>query len=64
MVVPEAADKPFPAAPNVSWVAIDEKSGRPMKGGRSMPFLQGTAPSGVAAAAGQKTSEDLLTSEF
>ncbi|MDP2309482.1 MAG: PBP1A family penicillin-binding protein [Pseudomonadota bacterium] len=64
VAVPEADDKPFPGAPNVSWVSIDEKSGRPTQGGRSMPFLSGTAPSGVAAAAGQKTSEDLLTSEF
>jgi penicillin-binding protein 1A len=64
VAVPEAADKPFPGAPNLNWVSIDEKTGRPMQGGRSMPFLQGTAPSGVAAAAGQKTSEDLLTSEF
>jgi penicillin-binding protein 1A len=62
--VPKSADKPFPVAPNLNWVSIDEKTGRPMQGGRSMPFLAGTAPSGVAAAAGQKTSEDLLTSEF
>lgn len=64
VAVPESADKPFPGAPNLSWVSIDEKTGRPMSGGRSMPFLAGTAPTGVAAAAGQKTSEDLLTSEF
>ncbi len=62
--VPEAADKPFPVAPNLNWVAIDEISGRPVTGGRSMPFLAGTAPTGVAAAEGQKTTEDLLTTEF
>ena len=54
----------FPTAPGLTWVGIDEKTGRPMQGGRSMPFLPGTVPSGIAAAAGQKTSEDLLTSEF
>ncbi|MDP2313468.1 MAG: PBP1A family penicillin-binding protein [Pseudomonadota bacterium] len=64
VAVPKAADKGFPAPPNVNWVSIDEKTGRPMQNGRSMPFLPGTAPSGVSAAAGQKTSEDLLTSEF
>jgi penicillin-binding protein 1A len=62
--VPKSADKPFPAAPGLAWVPIDEKTGRPMQGGRSMPFLPGTQPTGVAAAAGQKTSEDLLTQEF
>ena len=62
--VPKEDDVPFPVAPNLNWVAIDEKTGRPMQGGRGIPFLAGTAPSGVAAAAGQTTSEDLLKTEF
>jgi penicillin-binding protein 1A len=64
VAVPKSADKPFPSAPGLNWVGIDEKTGRPMQGGRSLPFLPGTAPTGVAAAAGQKTSEDLLTDGF
>jgi penicillin-binding protein 1A len=62
--VPKAADKPFPPIPGVHWVPIDERSGRPMVGGRSMPFLSGTAPTGTVMEAGQVTSEDLLTTEF
>jgi penicillin-binding protein 1A len=62
--VPKEKDRPFPSAPGVTWVSIDEKTGRPMTGGRSMPFLPGTAPTGAAAEAGQKTSEDLLTTGF
>jgi hypothetical protein len=29
-----------------------------------MPFLPGTVPGGVMAEAGQKTTEDLLTTEW
>ena len=29
-----------------------------------MPFLAGTAPTGAMTVAGQKTTEDLLTTEF
>jgi hypothetical protein len=35
-----------------------------MNGGRSMPFLPGTVPGGEVAEAGQKTTEDLLTTEW
>jgi penicillin-binding protein 1A len=59
---PKAEDKPFPVPGGLAWVSIDEKTGRPMQGGRSMPFLPGTAPSGKAVEAGQKTTEDLLNS--
>ncbi|MFZ5476288.1 MAG: penicillin-binding protein 1A [Myxococcota bacterium] len=59
---PKAEDKPFPMPGSLVWVSIDERSGRPMAGGRSMPFLPGTAPTGVAVEAGQKTTEDLLNS--
>jgi penicillin-binding protein 1A len=61
---PKDQDRPFPPAPGVSWLGVDEASGRPMEGGRSMPFLGGTGPRGAATVAGQKTSEDLLTTEF
>lgn len=62
--VPKAKDRPFPAAPGLQWAPIDEKTGRVMTGGRDMPFLAGTVPAGQAMEAGQKTSEDLLTTEF
>ncbi len=62
--VPKADDRPFAPPPGVSWVSIDENTGRPMAGGRGMPFLPGTAPAGAEAEAGQKTSEDLLTTEW
>jgi penicillin-binding protein 1A len=61
---PKADDKPFALAGSLQWVSIDEKTGRPMEGGRSMPFLAGTAPTGAMTVAGQKTTEDLLTTEF
>ena len=61
---PKSQDRPFPAKGNLSWVGVDESTGRPLEGGRSMPFLPGTAPKGVATEAGQKTAEELLTSEF
>ncbi len=61
---PKADDKPFALAGSLQWVSIDEKTGRPTEGGRSMPFLEGTAPTGAMTVAGQKTTEDLLTTEF
>ncbi len=64
VAAPKADDKPFALPGTLAWVGIDEKTGRPMVGGRSMPFLPGTAPSGAAVVAGQKTTEDLLTTEF
>ena len=64
VAAPKADDRPFDAAPGVVWATVDEKTGRPMEGGRSMPFLPGTTPTGAMSVAGQKTSEDLLTTEF
>ncbi len=61
---PKADDKPFALSGGLQWVSIDEKTGRPMEGGKSMPFLPGTAPTGAMTVAGQKTTEDLLTTEF
>lgn len=62
--VPRSADRPLPTPGGLQWIEVDEATGRPMKGGRAMPFLAGTGPSGQAVEAGQKTSEDLLTTEF
>lgn len=61
---PKDQDRPFKSGGSVVFATIDEASGRPSAAGRSMPFLPGTVPGGVAAEAGQKTSEDLLTTEW
>ncbi len=63
--VPKDQDRPFPTIPNVSWVPIDESTGRVASGGMAMPMLPGTAPEGsTSVEVGQKTSEDLLTTDF
>jgi penicillin-binding protein 1A len=59
---PKAKDRAFTNTGGVVWATIDESTGRPIAGGRSMPFLPGTTPSGAAVEAGQTTSEELLTS--
>ena len=62
----EAAPKeensgPFPVAGDIEWAQIEEASGRRVtSGGRSYPFLTGTAPEG-SGEAGQATIEDLST---
>ncbi len=62
----EAAPKdensgPFPVAGDIEWAQIDEATGRRVtSGGRSYPFLTGTAPQG-SGEAGQATIEDLST---
>jgi penicillin-binding protein 1A len=61
---PKSADKPWATGGSVVYATIDESSGRLSAGGRSMPFLPGTVPGGVMAEAGQKTTEDLLTTEW
>ncbi len=62
--VPKDQDRAFGSHGSVVWAQIDEATGRPMAGGRSMPFLPGTVPGGEVAEAGQKTTEDLLTTEW
>jgi penicillin-binding protein 1A len=53
---------PFPNVGDLEWAQIDEKTGnRVTSGGRSYPFLKGTAPVGTGVAAGQKTVTDLTT---
>lgn len=64
VAAPKADDKPFPSLPRVEMVAIDEATGRVAHGGRVMPMLPGTAPTNVVGEIGQKTAEDLLTSDF
>ena len=64
VAVPKDEDRGFPAIPNVEMVPIDESTGRVAVGGRAMPMLHGTAPNNVVIEVGQKTSEDLLTSDF
>jgi penicillin-binding protein 1A len=62
--VPKEADRDFPAIPKVTWLPVDDATGRSVAGGRSMPFLEGTEPAGGTLEAGQVTTEDLLTTEF
>jgi penicillin-binding protein 1A len=65
VAVPRETAPSFPTLTNVSWVPIDESTGRVASGGFAMPMLQGTAPEGsISVEVGQKTTEDLLTSDF
>ena len=61
---PKALDRPFASGGGVTFATIDEATGRPSALGRSMPFLPGTVPGGMVVEEGQKTSEDLLTTEW
>jgi penicillin-binding protein 1A len=62
---PRDQDHDFPAPQGVAWVPIDEATGRVAGGGLAIPMLPGTAPEGDAAVEiGQKTSQDLLTTDF
>lgn len=66
MTVAAPKDQPrsFPPLPNVEMVPIDESTGRAARGGRPIPMLPGTAPTNVVGDIGEKTAEDLLTSDF
>ena len=48
----------------MEFVSIDESNGRTAVGGRSIPFLPNTAPNNVVGEVGQKSTEDLLISDF
>jgi penicillin-binding protein 1A len=61
---PKSLDRPFPIIPDVRWIPIDESTGRITTGGRSMPFLEETVPTGPAMELGQKSTEDLLNTDF
>jgi penicillin-binding protein 1A len=65
VAAPRSEDHDFPAPPGVIYVPIDEATGRVAGGGVSMPMLPGTAPEGSSEVlVGQKTSQDLLTTDF
>ncbi len=65
VAVPEEDDRAFPVVSNIQWLPIDEATGRVAAGGISMPMLAGTAPEGsTSVEVGQKTAEDLLTTDF
>ncbi len=54
----------FRAIPGVEMVPIDESTGRVAIGGRAVPMLPGTAPTNVVGEIGQKSTEDLLITDF
>ncbi|MEC7946504.1 MAG: penicillin-binding transpeptidase domain-containing protein, partial [Myxococcota bacterium] len=64
VAAPREAKRRFKEIPGVQWVAIDESTGRAAIGGLPMPMLPGTGPDNVAVEIGQKTTEDILTSDF
>ncbi len=52
----------FPRHGDLSWVQIDEATGRRVKsGGRSYPFLPGTVPEATGTTAGEASLQDLTT---
>ena len=61
---PQEIARRFPSIPDIQMVPIDESTGRVASGGRMMPFLSGTIPSGPVVEIGQQSAEDLLTIEF
>jgi membrane carboxypeptidase/penicillin-binding protein len=61
---PREIARRFPSIPDIEMVPIDESTGRVASGGRMMPFLRGTIPSGPVVEIGQQSAEDLLTIEF
>ncbi len=61
---PKSKKLSFRPIPGVEMVPIDEKTGRVASGGRAIPMLPGTAPQNTGAEIGQKTAEDLLTTDF
>jgi penicillin-binding protein 1A len=64
VAAPREAKRRFREIPGVQWVSIDESTGRAAIGGLPMPMLPGTGPDNVAVEIGQKTTEDILTSDF
>lgn len=59
---PKERDGPFQMRGNIEWANIDSKTGRRVtSGGRSYPYLDGTAPERTGFAAGQVSLDDLTT---
>ncbi len=62
VAAPKDKDRPFPMRGDIEWAQIDEATGRRVRsGGRSYPFIRGTAPESTGASAGQLSMEDLTT---
>ena len=60
VAAPKSEDHAFPQAGSVEWANIEESTGRRVaSGGRSYPFLEGTAPTTSGGAAGQVTTNDV-----
>ena len=64
VAAPKGQAGAFAPLPGVEMVPVDESTGRVATGGRAMPMLPGTAPSGSVGEVGQNTTEDLLTGDF
>lgn len=59
---PKESDRPFRMTGDIEWAQIDEETGRRVKsGGRSYPFIAGTAPEATGIEAGQVSVQDLTT---
>ena len=59
---PKDRDRRFRMTGEIDWALIDEDTGRRVSsGGRSYPFLPGTAPESTGYQAGQVSIEDLTT---
>lgn len=59
---PREDDRPFPIVGELEWVNIDDTSGRRVtSGGRSFPFIKGTAPESSGVTSDQYTIEDVDT---
>jgi penicillin-binding protein 1A len=59
---PKKNDRPFPKWGDVVWAQIDEEHGRRVsEGGRSYPFIKGTAPIDLGIEAGQIDLDEATT---
>lgn len=59
---PKSRDRAFTMKGNIEYALIDEATGRRVSsGGRTYPFIRGTAPESSGVASGQLTLEDMTT---
>jgi penicillin-binding protein 1A len=62
VAAPKDKDRPFTLRGDIEWAQIDEEKGnRVSSGGRSYPFIEGTAPESTGLKAGQVSMDDLDT---
>ena len=62
---PNGKSGPFAPIPDVTFHEIDETNGRVVaSGGKSIPFVPETVPTGPVVEIGQQSTEDLLSVEF